>query len=255
MVASIGSLYQEGIVDTGREAQFLFLVAFLASFGFIRASTHMIRAQVSWWPGNVSVGGTHIHHLVWGILLLLIFGWIGVAVFPESPWREITAVFFGIGAGLTMDEFALWLNLKDVYWEKEGRRSIDAVIITAGVAGLFLVGFQGWVDAASSVESEVFAFVGGLGLAGVVLALVNASKEKFGMALIGLFFAPVAIAGAFRLAKPNSLFARSYGEKRMRRAKQRFKGSRGEPFWKRRGELAGRLRLARGGSGSGGGSA
>ena len=91
----------------------------------------MIRAQVSWWPGNVSVGGTHIHHLVWGILLLLIFGWLGIAVAPDSPWREICAVMFGIGTGLTLDEFALWLNLKDVYWEKQGRRSIDAVIIAA----------------------------------------------------------------------------------------------------------------------------
>jgi hypothetical protein len=246
LAASIGSLYQEGIVETGREAQFLFFIAFLATFGFIRTSTHMIRAQVSWWPGNVSVGGTHIHHLVWGILMLLVFGWIGVAVHPGSPWREITAVFFGIGAGLTMDEFALWLNLKDVYWEKQGRRSIDAVIVTAAIAGLLTVGFRGWIDAASSVEEEVFAFVGGLGVSGVLLALVNVSKEKFGMALVGLFFPPVGIAGALRLAKPNSLFARSYGRKRLERARSRFKGARGEPFWRRRGELLGRLRLARG---------
>ena len=135
-LASVLDLYREGIVDTGREAQFLFFVAFLLTFGFIRTSAHMIRAQVSWWPGNVSVGGTHIHHLVWGILLLLIFGWIGVAVAPDSPWREISAVMFGIGTGLTLDEFALWLNLKDVYWEKEGRRSIDAVIIAVAFTGV-----------------------------------------------------------------------------------------------------------------------
>jgi len=116
--ASIGSAYQHGIVDTGREPHFLFFVAFLVTFGFIRTSTHMIKAQVSWWPGNVSVGGTHIHHLVWGILLLLICGYIAVAIAPDSPWREVVAVFFGIGTGLTLDEFALWLNLKDVYWEK-----------------------------------------------------------------------------------------------------------------------------------------
>ena len=123
----------------------------------------MIRAQVSWWPGNVSVGGTHIHHLVVGILLLLIFGWLGIAIDPESPWREICAVLFGIGAGLTLDEFALWLNLKDVYWEKEGRRSIDAVIIAAAITGMVLVGFRGWIDAATSVEDGVFAIVGAPG--------------------------------------------------------------------------------------------
>ncbi|MGA8803516.1 MAG: hypothetical protein WB866_02400, partial [Solirubrobacterales bacterium] len=117
--ASIGSAYQHGIVDTGREPHFLFFVAFLITFGFIRTSAHMIKAQVKWWPGNVSVGGTHIHHLVWGILLLLTCGYVAVAIAPDSPWREVVAVLFGIGTGLTLDEFALWLNLKDVYWEKQ----------------------------------------------------------------------------------------------------------------------------------------
>jgi hypothetical protein len=113
-LASIGSVYERAIVDTGRQAEFLFFVSFLLSFGFIRTSAHMIRAQVSWWPGNVEVGGTHIHHLVWGILLVLISGYVGVAVAPGSPWHEIVAVIFGFGTGLTLDEFALWLYLSDV---------------------------------------------------------------------------------------------------------------------------------------------
>jgi len=116
VLGSVGELYRGGIVDTGRETEFLFFVAFLLSFAFIRTSAHLIRAQVSWWPGNVSVGGTHIHHLVWGILLLLICGYIGVGIHPADPWRSVVAVGFGIGTGLTLDEFALWLNLKDVYW-------------------------------------------------------------------------------------------------------------------------------------------
>ena len=106
-----------------------------------------------------------------GYLTLLFFGYIGVGLDPDSPWREIVAVFFGIGMGLTLDEFALWLNLRDVYWEKEGRRSIDAVMVTAGIALLLLVGFRGWVDAADSVENEVFALAGGA--AGVVSGLVR----------------------------------------------------------------------------------
>ena len=244
VLASLSSAYQEGIVDTGREAQFLFFVAFLVTFGFIRTSTHMIRAQVSWWPGNVSVGGTHIHHLVWGILLLLIFGWIGIAVAPDSPWREISAVMFGIGTGLTLDEFALWLNLKDVYWEKQGRRSIDAVIIAAAISGLALVGFQGWVEAATKVEDEVFTVVGTSGVLGIVLALVNAAKEKFGMAILGFLLPGVHIVGAFRLGKPHSVWAKLfYRHKKLRESRKRFKGARGEPFWRRGGELAGRLGL------------
>src|SRR5215204_7424900 len=99
--ASISSVYERAIVDTGRQPEFLFFVAFLITFGFIRTSAYMIRAQVSWWPGNVQVGGTHIHHLVWGICTLLIVGYLEIAISPESPWHEVLAVLFGVGTGLT----------------------------------------------------------------------------------------------------------------------------------------------------------
>jgi hypothetical protein len=242
--ASIGSAYQSGIVDTGREPHFLFFVSFLVTFAFIRTSTHMIRAQVKWWPGNVSVGGTHIHHLVWGILLLLVCGYIAVSIDPQSPWREVIAVFFGIGTGLTLDEFALWLSLKDVYWEKEGRKSIDAVIIAAGVSGLALISLRGWIDVTTDVADAIQAVVGGIGLLGIILALVNAAKEKFGMAIWSVLVPVVGIPSAFRLAKPHSVWAKLfYRHGKQERSEQRFAGSRGEPFWKRSDELLGRLRL------------
>jgi hypothetical protein len=207
----------------GREPEFLFLVSFLASFGFIRTSAHMIRAQVSWWPGNVQVGGTHIHHLVWGILLLLICGYIGTVVQPDSPWGHIAIIGFGIGTGLAMDEFALWLNLRDVYWEREGRRSIDAVIVVGILAGIAATGFREWIDAAESVENEVFAVVGGAGLIGAAAALANAAKEKFWMALWSFLVPPVGIVAAFRLGKPTSLWARTfYSEAKRLKAQERF---------------------------------
>lgn len=225
-LASIGSLYERAIVETGREPEFLFFVAFLASFGFIRTSAHLIRAQVSWWPGNVEVGGTHIHHLVWGILLLLVAGYVGVTVAPGSPWHEILAVVFGIGAGLTLDEFALWLNLSDVYWSEKGRRSIDAVIVAACLSGVVLVGFSAWVDVTTEVEDGVFALVGSVGVAAVVLAIVNLAKEKFGMAALGLLLPPVGLVGALRLGRPGSLWARFFYRTDARRAKtmDRFAG-------------------------------
>jgi hypothetical protein len=225
VLASIGSLYDRTIVDTGRQPEFLYFVAFLVTFGFIRTSAHMIRAQVSWWPGNVSVGGTHIHHLVWGILLLLIMGYVGVAVAPPSPWHEIVTVLFGVGTGLTLDEFALWLNLKDVYWSQQGRRSIDAVIVATTITGMVLVGFTAWVDVATEVEDAVFAFVGAFGLVTILLALVNLAKEKFGTAIVGLFIPPVGLVGALRLGRPHSLWARLYSEHKKARARARF----GEP--------------------------
>ena len=190
VLASIGSLYERAIVDTDRQPEFLFFVAFLLTFGFIRTSAHLIRAQVSWWPGNVEVGGTHIHHLVWGILLLLAAGYVGVAIAPPSPWHEIVTILFGVGTGLTLDEFALWLNLKDVYWSEQGRRSIDAVIVAATVTGMVLVGFTAWVDVATEVEAAVFAVVGAFGVITILAAVVNLAKEKFGMAIVGLLIPP-----------------------------------------------------------------
>lgn len=230
-IASVSSEFDREIVDTGRLAAFLFFVALLATCGFIRMSTHMIRAQVSWWPGNVSVGGTHVHHLVWGILAMLIFGYIGVAWQPDSPWREIIAVAFGIGAGLTLDEFALWLELKDVYWEQQGRKSVDAMIIAVCLAGIAVVGFSAWVQLADQVENGVFAAVGAFGAVGIGVAIVNAAKEKLATALLGLVFWPAAAAAAVRLAKPHSIWARVFyrdrgflphGERKLERSRARY---------------------------------
>jgi hypothetical protein len=222
-LASISSLYDRAIVDTGRQPEFLFFVAFLVTFGFIRTSAHMIRAQVKWWPGNVEVGGTHIHHLVWGIVTMMITGYVGVTIAPPSPWHEIVAVFFGIGMGLALDEFALWLDLKDVYWSEQGRKSIDAVIIAATITGMILVGFTAWIDVAEEVEAGVFALVGAFGLVGIAAAIVNLAKEKFGIAILGFLIPPIGIVAAFRLGRPRSLWARLfYREHKRQRASERF---------------------------------
>jgi hypothetical protein len=223
IVASVGSEFQTEIVDSGRLAAFLFFVALLGTFGFIRTSTWMIRKQVSWWPGNVQVGGTHVHHLVWGILAMMIFGYVGVVLQPDSPWREIVTVLFAIGMGLTLDEFALWLELKDVYWSADGRKSIDAMIVAGCLAGLVAVGFSSWIKLADDLERGVAAGVGVIGLLGIALALVNASKEKFWWALGSLIIPVAGIPPAVRLAKPHSLWARLfYREREMERARSRY---------------------------------
>jgi hypothetical protein len=239
IIASIGSVYERAIVDTGRQPEFLFFVAFLVTFGFIRTSAHMIRAQVKWWPGNVEVGGTHIHHLVWGICLMMITGYVGVTIAPPSPWHEIVAVFFGIGMGLALDEFALWLDLKDVYWSEQGRKSIDAVIVAATITGLILVGFSAWVDVADKVEEIVFALVGGFGLIGIAAALVNLAKQKFGIAILGFLIPPIGIVAAFRLGRPRSLWARLfYRDRKRQRAEARFSGGHHLPGRRHKGEAA-----------------
>ena len=175
----LGSAYDEWILDTGKQPELFLLLAFLLSFGFIRTSAHMIRAQVSWWPGNVDVGGTHVHHLVWGILTMLAVGYASIAFSPGTPLREVLAVLFGIGAGLTLDEFALWLHLQDVYWSEQGRSSIDAVIIAAGCGALVLLGLRIWLDVALDLAAAVEALVAAAGSALVALAIALAGLHAW----------------------------------------------------------------------------
>jgi hypothetical protein len=209
----VSRAYQIHIEAAGKEIHFLILAAFTLTFGFIRTSAHLIRAQVPWWPGNVETsGGTHIHHLVWGILLILTMGYLGLAVVDMgSPWLELTAICFGIGMGLTLDEFALWLNLEDVYWSSKGRQSIDAVVITASLLVVSLIGLWFWIDVYEALllllgvggeqftGSESAAFLVPWQLLGIVLGLVCLVKGKRLVGIVGLFIPLVAVIGAVRL--------------------------------------------------------
>ena len=145
---AVGRHYERDVVDAGKQPQFFILIAFVLTFVLVRFITHSIRSGRVKIFKNVSAGGTHIHHLVWGILLLLATGYLSIGF---DARRELLAVLFGIGAALTLDEFALWLNLKDVYWSREGRRSIDAVVVFTAIAGLALLGLSFWVHVAQEV--------------------------------------------------------------------------------------------------------
>ncbi len=141
-MSALKRLYQFHFRNERRERLFLASVAFLITFGVVRGITLMIRAGIG--PvHNVSAGGLHIHHLVWGILLLIVVAYVWLLeVGVGSSWiASLTAIAFGVGAALTLDEFALWLNLSDVYWERQGRESIDAVLI---FGGLLSAGVWGW---------------------------------------------------------------------------------------------------------------
>ncbi|MBA2669805.1 MAG: hypothetical protein H0U67_05480, partial [Gemmatimonadetes bacterium] len=132
--------YQHEIIDPGKQPQWFLLIAFLATFALVRFITHSIRAgRFKRVFRNVSAGGTHLHHLVPGIILMLVCGYLAIAL-PPGFAREPVAIGFGIGMALTLDEFALWLHLEDVYWAKEGRQSVDAVIIVATILVLILTG-------------------------------------------------------------------------------------------------------------------
>ena len=210
-----------GFLDRpGQRAGFVALAAFLASFLFIRTSARLMRSpRISWWPGSVSTSsGLHLHHLVWGIVLILLSGFLGFAVNPVSPWNEVLAVLFGVGAGLTLDEFALWVYLKDVYWAEEGRASFDAVIIAAVLGGLVVLGLAPF-DLRGNTSS-VGTLCAAVAIA-VLLSTLAILKGKPLLGLIGIFIPLVSLLGAIRLASPGSWWARRiYGTGRKRERAQ-----------------------------------
>jgi hypothetical protein len=130
MLTGLKRIYGFHFQNERRERLFLASLGFLLTFAIVRGITHLIRAGIGPFH-NVSSGGLHIHHLVWGILLLLVVGyvWLIEEGTNSNLLSSVTAIGYGVGAALTLDEFALWLNLQDVYWTGPGRESIDAVVI------------------------------------------------------------------------------------------------------------------------------
>jgi hypothetical protein len=201
------------------------LAGFLGSFLFIRTSARLMRSpKVTWWPGSVKSGDLHIHHLVWGIILLLLCGFLGFATEARTPWTQILAVLFGIGAGFTLDEFALWLRLEDVYWSEQGRQSVQAVMIATVFALFIVIGAVPFPEGSLGVVVPIV-------IIDVVVTVVLLAKGKYFLALIGLFMPFVGWVGAIRVARPNSRWARRrYANKPKKQAKALKRGTR----WDRR---------------------
>jgi len=138
---SPGRAYRESLGgNPRRERMFLGSVGFFAGFGGARVVTHAIRRGVGPFR-NLSVGGRHLHHLVFGIGGLLGTGYLWlllVGTDPRSARRtsRATAAAYGVASALTLDEFALWLNLQDVYWAKQGRESVDAAAVFGGLLSI-----------------------------------------------------------------------------------------------------------------------
>jgi hypothetical protein len=224
--ASIFTEFWGNLENQDEQGLFLVLVGFILSFAFIRMSTRLQRsAKVSWWPGSiVSDSGVHLHHLVFGIVTMMVAGAAGFLAFGHTPWTEICALLFGVGAGLTIDEFALWVYLDDVYWAQEGRKSIDATVIAAAGMMLVLIGFT----PLTIEDGSAHALLGSILSAAVVFGLVTICflKGRVLHGSVGFFVFPVAFYGACRLAKPHSAWARRrYGEQRPKkqtRCEERF---------------------------------
>lgn len=196
------------------------LVAYLITFLATRAITRAIRAGRG--PlRDVSLGGTHVHHQVYGIFLLLVTGTAEFTYRPGAPWVQVLAVGFGVGAALTLDEFALWLRLEDVYWAREGRSSVDAALIALVVGGLLLTGANPFDAQAGQGEVMVALTVAG----NLGAALVAILKGRPVLGVVGVFVPLLALFAAVRLARPGSPWARRWypvGSHRLARSRERF---------------------------------
>ncbi|GHH70151.1 hypothetical protein GCM10018781_29630 [Kitasatospora indigofera] len=209
--------YQQHIVAAHKQPLFLLLVGFIVSFVCIRFSVRMIRAEVRWWPGNITPGGLHIHHMVFGLGFLLVGG-IGVfATNGGHPWIDWFGLSFGIGCGLVLDEFALILHLDDVYWGEQGRKSVDAVIFGILITALLLTGYVplGVVPSQQTRWGLVAVIV-----VNALVSIVALLKGKVWTGLLGIMVPGLSWIGAIRLARPSSPWARwRYAARPRRRAR------------------------------------
>ena len=204
-------MFDERIVEAGRLPLFGFFVAFMITFVLTRVNVRLIRSNVRWFR-NVTAGDVHIHHVVFGVVLMLAGG-VGSLAVPEDNvgFSLAAAVVFGTGSALVLDEFALILHLSDVYWTEKGRASVDAVFVAIAVTGLLLLGvhplgYAGFgFDPGSGSLTRLYA---ASLVVNLVLAVVTLLKGKIWTGLIGLFVPALLVIGAVRVARPASPWSR-----------------------------------------------
>jgi hypothetical protein len=229
--------FAHDIIDRGRLPLLCCLVAFILTFFVTRTSVRVIRHRAEtgrptrWWqPRNVHIGGVRIHHVTFGVVLVMLSGLtlVTLSINGHEPEFTLTATFFGIGCALVLDEYALILHLSDVYWEEDGRTSVDAVFAAVAVAGLLITGLHPLMfflpiwHGADSVALR--AGVGGALVLTLPLAVVVVLKGKVWTGLLGMFIVVLLVIGAIRLSRPHAPWARwryTAQPDKMRRALQR----------------------------------
>src|ERR1700729_39914 len=216
------SWWHRDVIAAGRLPLMLCFVSFVVTFVSTRTITRLIRDGRGPFR-NVTAGGTHVHHSVPGIILLMIGAFTAVGGPGTLGWLSFSAIAVGIGTSLVLDEFALILHLQDVYWSGEGQLSVEAVSLVAACLGLALVGFSPFrVADVDGAEFSLRIGADGALIVDACLALTCVLKGKYRSGLFGLFLPPVGLIGAVRLARPNSIWARHrYRGKRLERAARR----------------------------------
>ncbi|MEU9349440.1 hypothetical protein AB0D65_00100 [Streptomyces griseoloalbus] len=212
----MGHWLERNVIEPGKLPLLLALAAFVLTFVITRVVTRMIRAGKGPF-GNVTAGEVHIHHVVPGVILTVIGGFGAVAGGGRGFGSALSAVLFGIGAGLVLDEFALILHLDDVYWTEAGRKSVEMVVLTAALVGLLLAGFAPFgVNDLSEDELQDRASVAANVAVNFLFSLIALSKGKTRIAVFGVIVPVVALIGSLRLARPDSPWARRFYRRRPR---------------------------------------
>ena len=218
------SWWHRDVIAAGKLPLMLCFAAFVVTFVCTRSITRMIRDGRGPFRNQVTATGTHIHHAVPGLILLMVGAFTAIGGPAGSlGWRSFAGVLVGIGTSLVLDEFALILHLQDDYWSGEGQLSVQAVTLTAACLGLALVGFSPFgVQDVDGIELSLRLSATSVLLIDAVLAVICALKGKYRSAVFGLFLPPVAAAGALRLGRPSSVWARHfYHGERLQRATRR----------------------------------
>jgi len=212
--------YETEVYQAGKEPLLLLLLAFLLAFALTRVYTRLQRRH-GWGSGRV--GGIHVHHMVPGLVLVLVGGLIGFSTYTSPVVVDLAAVGFGGGAALVLDEFALVFHLEDVYWEDEGRKSVIASALGVAVIGLTLV-----LTTPAGLHSDTLSDRGRIYAASylavnALFALICFAKGKPFVGLTAIFVPLVGFVGGIRLAHPKSPWAHVlYDEAKQERARVRF---------------------------------
>jgi hypothetical protein len=219
----MASWWHRDVIAAGKLPLMLCFLAFVGTFLTTRMITRLIRSGRGPFRNQVTASGTHIHHSVPGIILLIIGAFTAVAGPDGLGWRSFAGILVGIGTSLVLDEFAMILHLQDVYWSGEGQLSVEAVTLTAACLGLALCGFSPFgVQDIDGIELSLRLTATAILVIDGVLAFICVLKGKYRTALFGLFLPPVGAIGALRLARPASIWARHrYGAKREEHAARR----------------------------------
>jgi hypothetical protein len=209
--------YETHVYNDNKEPLLFLFVALLITFALTRLYTRLARSR-GW--GSGSAGGVHVHHVVIGVILMAT---AGLLAFTQFSYLEVvytlSAILFGVGLALTLDEFAMIFHMRDVYWAEEGRTSIDALLMGAAGAGVLLVmaspfTHEGEAKPSSHIGGDLI-FEGGarapvwvLLMTGFFISAIVLLKKKPFLAIVGFAVLPVGLVAAGRLAKPGSPWSR-----------------------------------------------